>query len=101
MTYVPPTKNAAFIMYCGLVSRANRRQFQANPTLAAGAVKVSIDGGALTNITTLPVVTPASGDLVKVTLSAAEMNGDNVTVEFKDVAGTEWDDLVINIQTYS
>ena len=60
--------------------------------LASGDVKVSIDGGALTNITTLPTVTPAAGKLVKVTLSQAEVNGDNITVVFSDAAGNEWTD---------
>jgi hypothetical protein len=36
---------------------------------------------------------------VKVTLSAAEMNGDNITVIFSDAAGAEWCDLIVNIQT--
>lgn len=98
MSYTPPKKNAEYIFYMGLTSRSTG-QFQANPTLAAGDVLVSTDGGALGNLTTLPAVTPAASKMVKVTVSAAEMNGDNITIVFSDAAGAEWDDCIINIQT--
>lgn len=94
-----PKKNAAFTLYAFLTQQANPLLFQANPTLAAGDVKVSTDGGAFGNITTLPVVTPASGVAVKVDLSAAEMNGDNIQVTFSDASGAQWCDLALNIQT--
>jgi hypothetical protein len=98
-TYFPPKKGAAFVMYVPLISQANTKVMQSNPTLAAGDVKVSVDGGALANLTTLPAVTPAASKLVKVDLSSAEMNGDNITIIFSDAAGAEWCDLVINLQT--
>lgn len=98
-SYVTPKKNAAFRFYVSLVSRSSRPQFQSNPTLATGDVKVSTDGGTLTNLGTLPVVTPSGGKLVQVDLSADEMNGDNIVVVFSDAAGSEWDDLTILIQT--
>lgn len=72
---------------------------QANPTLAAGDVTISKDGGAFANLTTLPVVTPAAGRAVKVTVSATEMTADNVVVIFSDASGAEWDDLLISIAT--
>lgn len=98
-TYIPPKINTAFVFAVGLVSQTSSHAFQANPTLAAGDVKVSIDNGALANLATLPTVTPAAGKIVKVSLSAAEMNGANIQVVFSDAAGAEWDDLIINIQT--
>src|SRR5881397_2851691 len=98
-SYVTPKKNTQFIVYCSLVSQADTKLFQSNPTLAAGDVKVSTDGGAFANLGTLPTVTPASGRGVKVTLSAGEMNGDNILVVFSDAAGAEWCDLSISIQT--
>ena len=94
-----PKKSAIFTFYISLVSQADTKLFQVNPTLAAGDVKVSIDGAALNNMTTLPVVTPAGGRLVLVALSALEMTGDNIQVQFVDAAGAEWCDLVVNIQT--
>ena len=98
-SYVTPKKNTQFILYVGLVSQANTKVFQSNPTIASGDFKVSTDGGALANLNTLPVVTPASSKMVKITLSSTEMNGDNVTVVCSDASGAEWCDLVFNIQT--
>lgn len=98
-TYLPPKKNTAFVFYVSLVSQASRPAFQANPTLAAGDVKVAIDDGAPANLTTLPAVDADFTKRVKVSLSSAEMNGDNITVIFSDAAGAEWDDLTVNLQT--
>lgn len=98
-SFVTPKKNAEYICYVSLRSQADTKLFQANPTIAAGDFKVSTDGGALGNLATLPTVTPASGRMVKITLSASEMNGDNVTVVCVDAAGAEWCDLTLNIQT--
>src|SRR5688572_5017583 len=98
-SYVTPKKNTEFIFYIGLVSQSNSKTFQSNPTIAAGDFKVSTDGGALANPATLPAVTPASSKMVKITLSASEMNGDNVTLVCSDAAGSEWCDAIINIQT--
>jgi hypothetical protein len=98
-SYVSPKKNTEFIFYVSLTSQSSRPQFQSNPTLATGDVKVATDGGTLTNLGTLPVVTPSSSKGVKVTLSASEMNGDNILVVFSDAAGSEWDDLTVLIQT--
>jgi len=94
-----PKKNAAFTFYIGLVDQADTKLFKSDPTLAAGDFQVSIDGAALGNLATLPSVDPASGKLVLVELSAAEMNGDNIQVIGSDAAGAEWCDIIINIQT--
>jgi hypothetical protein len=96
---VIPKKNTEFTFYVGLVSQANTKLLQNNPTLAAGDVLVSTDGGATSNLDTLPAVTPASSDMVKVTVSAAEMNGDDVAIVFSDVAGAEWCDLLVHFKT--
>ena len=97
-SYVTPKKNTAFIFYAGLVSQADTKLFKSAPTLAAGDFKVSIDGGALANLATLPTNTPGS-QMVKFSLSSSEMNGDNITVVCSDAAGAEWCDAVFNIQT--
>lgn len=98
-SYIPPKKNTQFIFYVALQSQSNGNIMQSSPTIAAGDFKVSIDGGALANLATLPAVTPASSKMVKITLSTSEMNGDNITVVCSDASGAEWRDLVINIQT--
>jgi hypothetical protein len=97
-TYVTAKKNTEYIFYISLVSQSTG-QFQSSATIAAGDFKVSKDGGALANLTTLPAVTPAASKAVKVTLSSTEMNADNVVVIGSDAAGAEWDDVFINIQT--
>lgn len=97
----PPKKNTIHTFAVGLVSQANAALLQAAPTLAAGDVKVSIDGGAFANLTNLPTVTPAAGKRVEVVLTAAEMNGDVITVLFSDAAGAEWNDLQAVISTVS
>jgi hypothetical protein len=96
---LPAKKNAAFTFYTSLVSQASPGAFQSNPTLASGDVKVSKDGGALANLATLPAVTPASSKLVKVSLSATEMNADDVAIVFSDAAGAEWCDKSVWIKT--
>lgn len=100
-SYIPLKKNDAngIIFYICVVSQANPNTFQSSPTIAAGDFKVSIDGGALTNLTTLPVVTPAASKMIKITLSQAEVNGDNITVVWSDAAGAEWCDDYVNLQS--
>lgn len=97
-SFVTPKKNTAYECYVALVSQANTKIVQISPTMAAGDVKVSTDNGTSSNITTLPVI-GTNTRVLKVNLSAAEMNGNNVTVIFSDAAGAEWCDLVLNIQT--
>lgn len=97
--YNPPVKNEDFIVYVGLADRASSHAFKVNPTIASGDFKVSKDGGALTNLTTTPSVEPAGSVMVKLTLSAAEMNADNVTIVGIDAAGAEWGDFMLSIPT--
>jgi hypothetical protein len=96
---VGPQRGAAYVLFVGLISQANTKIFQTNPTLAEGDFKVSIDDGAFSDLATLPAVTPAGGKRVKIVLSAAEMEGDNICVMCCDAAGAEWCDLEIEIQT--
>ena len=93
-----PTKAAAYEFSISLISRSTG-QFQANPTIAAGDFQVSIDNGALANLTTLPTVTPSSSRIVRFQLSASEMDGDNILVQGVDQAGDEWSDVLIPIET--
>jgi len=98
-TYVPAKRATEYIIYIGLESVATAGTFQSSATLASGDAKVSKDGGSLANLATLPAVTPGSSKLIKVTLSAAEMDADNVAVVFSDQSGNEWKDLILNIPT--
>jgi hypothetical protein len=100
-SFYPCVKNHAsgYTFYISLVSQANTKIMQAAPTLAAGDFKIAIDDGAPANLATLPVVDADYTKRVKVVLSQAETNGDNLTIICSDAAGAEWCDLTINIQT--
>ena len=89
-----PVQNEAYIFYTALTSQADPSVFQTNPTIAAGDFQVSLDGGVFANLVTLPVVDPAGSFMVKVELSAAEMNGQKVNVVAIDQAGNEWAEMV-------
>lgn len=91
-----PIKNEAYTFMLGLSSFSSSGEFVSNPTIASGDIQVSQDGGALTNIASLPTST---GKVVSVVLTASEMNADNVTIVFSDQSGDEWQDVVANIQT--
>ena len=93
-----PKSGVAYIYYGCLVSQVDTKLFKSVPTIAAGDFKVSIDGGAFANLTTLPTNTPGTF-AVKFSLSAAEMTGDNILVVASDAAGAEWCDQCWNIQT--
>jgi len=103
----PPKKNQIFQIYIQLESFGTPGAFQTNPTLAAGDATRIIDGVASTlgaagtdKLITLPAVTPASSRWVKVTLSASEMNGDNIGVQLVDqTSPKEWNDTAIEIET--
>ncbi len=95
----PPVKNAIFTFYTCLISQADTDIFQANPTLAAGDVKVSIDGAAFVNITSLPTAIASATKVLSVSLTAAEMNGSTIIILFSDAAGSEWQDAMIELAT--
>lgn len=100
--YNPPVKGQDFIVRIALPDAAIANAFKASPTIAAGDFKVDIDGAGLNNLGTLPAVDPAGSALVKITLSASEMNGDVITLVGIDQTATkEWADFVLCIPTTS
>lgn len=92
-----PVKGVAYSFSVGLSSAANPAVFLANPTITVGDFKVSIDGAAFANLATAPVVTPAGSRTVLIALSSTEMNGSKVNVQGVDVAGNEWQEILIEI----
>lgn len=95
-----PIKNTAWYIRVPLVNLAANGSYKANPTIAAGDFKVEIDGGAGANLATLPSASPASGIMVLINLSAAEMNGDSIVIKCIDqTSPKEWADLIISINT--
>jgi hypothetical protein len=98
--YNPPVKNEDFIIRISLADMGATGSFKSSATIAAGDFKVDKDGGGLTNLTTLPSVDPAASVLVKITLSATEMNADVVTIVGIDqTSPKEWADFVMSIPT--
>lgn len=100
--YNPPVKNEEFKIRIALEDYIYPGNFKSNPTIAAGDFKVATDDGALTNLGTTPSVSPASSVLVLVELTAAEMNGDVISIVAIDqTSPKEWSDFVISIPTTS
>ncbi len=98
--YNPPKKNEDFVFRIALEEYANPGNFKSNPTIAAGDFKVAVDATALASLGTLPTVSPSGTVLVLITLSAAEMNGDVITLVCIDqTSPKEWADLVVSIPT--
>lgn len=79
---------------------SSTEDIRANPTIVAGDVKLSKDGGAFANINTLPTVTPSGGRAIRVTLSATEMQCAQLVIQFVDQSTVkEWVDQVIVVET--
>jgi hypothetical protein len=77
------------------------RSAKVNPTIAAGDIQISKDGGAYANLATLPDLTPATLDQVRMQLSTTEMQCKTATIRWKDQTATaEWDEQRIQIVTY-
>jgi len=96
----PPVKGQDFKFPICLEDYNIPGLFIANPTLAAGDVTISKDGGAFANVTTLGTVTPASGRQVVQELSATEMTADILLVVFHDqTVPPQWADTSIGIVT--
>jgi len=87
-----------FVFYHALESQSSPGNFQTNPTLASGDVTISKDGGSASNLNTTPAATPAGGKRIKVTVSATEMQADDISLVFSDAAGDEWYDSHVHIQ---
>jgi hypothetical protein len=98
--YNPPKKNEDFQIRIGLEDWLNPGTFKVTPTIASGDFKVAVDATALANLTTLPTVSPSGSQLVLISLSASEMNGDVITIVAKDqTTPPEWAELIISIPT--
>jgi hypothetical protein len=91
---------AAFTLWGVPLVERGGSDYLANPTLAAGDVKVSKDGGAFTNLGTLPDAHPASGKSVRVQLSATEMEATFLVIDFIDqTSPKEWEDQRLIVMT--
>ena len=94
-----PRKGVQFTFLASLISTQNSSYFVDDPTLAAGDITVVGNSTNLGNITTLPTAIVSNTRVLRFTLSASEMNYDRIAVLCHDVAGAEWNDLIITINT--
>lgn len=81
--------------------------YKANPTLAAGDVKISKDGGAFASIEgagtfgDFVAVAPASGTSVQVKPDATAMTCKTLVIRFIDqTSPKEWEDQEVVVETY-
>ena len=95
---LPPVKNEALTFSTVLYAQSDNQQ-KTTPTLAAGDVKISKDNGAIANPGTLPAEDPASSGIVKIVLTATEMNADEIVINFVDASGDEWHSQTIVLHT--
>lgn len=96
----PPVKNQAFVTYITLRDATDNLSLKSSATIAAGDFKISKDGAAFANLTTLAAVTPAATVSVKLDLSATEMNADQVLIVWVDqTSPKEWADGSLAINT--
>ena len=96
----PPKKNQAWSVRIALENFGTPGAFKSSPTLAAADFKVDIDGAGFNPLGTTPTVNPAANIAVLISLSAAEMNGDVITIIAIDqTSPKEWADFFLCIQT--
>lgn len=83
----------------GLITRG-AVDYQVNPTLATGDVKLEKDGGAAANVATLGSVTPSGGKSVRQGLTASEAEFTRAVLWFVDqTSPKEWEDEAILLHT--
>jgi hypothetical protein len=93
-----PVRGATFTFSAALTSQADTDIFKTDPTLADGDIVIYKDGVLDGNIDALPADIGSSG-IIPVVLSIDEMTANRVDVLFHDVAGAEWQDLLVTIFT--
>jgi hypothetical protein len=86
-----PQRGVAYSFRISLLDSINPGRIKKSPTIVAGDFKISIDGGVLNNLTTLPTELPAASGCITVSLTAVEMLGDKIQVVWSDPE-FEWGD---------
>ena len=106
--YNPPVKGEDFTFRISLGDMTSPGAIKSSPTIASGDFYVITDGAtAVALVTSSTTTSYVVGDavnpkLVKIYLSATDMNGDNVTLLAADqTSPKEWADLTVCIVTTS
>lgn len=99
-----PVAGQTYTFGVNVVSQGDTDIYQAAATIAAGDFQRSINGAAFENLDNLPTVTPAGGKRIQIVLSAAETTaagaGGHIHIVGSDAAGTEWQDISIEVTVY-
>lgn len=96
----PPVKNQAWSCLICLEDMSNPGSFKNSPTIAASDFKYSIDDGAFATAEITVTVDPAATESVKISMTAAGMNGDVILIKGQDqTTPKEWADIAICILT--
>lgn len=82
-----------------VASSSSDRFLNAGVPWIAGDVKISIDGGAVANTTNLPTRI-GSTPLYTLTLTATEMQGNDIMVYLVDADGPAWRDTLLHVRTH-
>ena len=98
--YNPPKKNEDFQIRIAVEDCNAPGTLRISPTIAAGDFQVDIDGGGFNNLTNIPTVSPAATCAILINMTAAQMNGDVITIRGVDQTATkEWCDFFLSIPT--
>lgn len=96
----PPVRGETWTHYFAVEDYSNPGNFKANPTIAAGDWKLSLDDGALNNFATIPEVSPAGSIWIKFVFSATETDGKIIKIQGIDqTSPKEWSDFAVPIPT--
>ena len=96
----PPVKNTAWSCLVCLTDYTDPGSFKVNPTIAASDFQYSIDDGAFATAEITAAVDPAGTASVKISMTAAGMNGDVILIKGVDqTSPKEWCDFAICVLT--
>lgn len=84
-----PQAGKEFTFHVSMISKADG-DILLNPTIEQGDFQITTDGGALAQLTYMPVVKPAQSGIVEIYLSSSEVGTKAFSVIMKDQAGAEW-----------
>lgn len=99
MINITAARGVAWKTCIALTDQANLKVFKVAPTIETGDFQISKDGADYASLTHLPLVLPVGSSTISLSLSAAEMNADLISVLCSDQAGDEWCDVLIVIAT--
>lgn len=106
--YNPPVKGEDLVLHIAVGDAVTQGKFLSGVTPATGEFKITKDDGSATNLATSAgassyvIQHPANPLLLKVFISASDMNADIVTITGQDATSPPaWVDFILSIPTTS